>query len=60
MTERTWGLQEPQLRTVANGYVCGALEYAVAARLHVASDSHVELLEREISVAARVCFFIGA
>ena len=54
LTGRTWGLQEPQLRTVANGYVRGALEYAAAAWLPAASDSHVELLEREMRAAARV------
>ena len=26
MTGRSWGLREPQLRTVANGYVRGALK----------------------------------
>ena len=54
MTARSWGLQEPQLRTIANGYVRGALEYAAAAWLPAASDSHVELLEREMRAAARV------
>ena len=48
------GLQEPQLRTVANGYVRGALEYTAAAWLPAPSDSHVELLEREMRAAARV------
>ena len=28
LTARSWGLREPQLRTVANGYARGALEYA--------------------------------
>ena len=54
LTARSWGLQEPQLRTVANGYVRGALEYAAAAWLPAASESHVELLEREMRAAARV------
>ena len=46
LTGRSWGLGETQLRTVANGYVRGALEYAAAAWLPAASDAHVELLER--------------
>ena len=54
LTGRTWGLQKPQLRTVANGYVRGALQYAAAAWLPAASDLHVELLEREIRAAAHV------
>ncbi|KAF0298220.1 RNA-directed DNA polymerase from mobile element jockey [Amphibalanus amphitrite] len=54
LTARSWGLQEPQLRTVANGYVRGALEYAAAAWLPAASESHVELLEREMRATARV------
>ena len=47
LTGRSWGLQEAQLRTVANGYVRGALEYAAAAWLPATPPSHVELLERE-------------
>ena len=31
LTARSWGRREPQLRTVANGYVRGALECAAAA-----------------------------
>ena len=31
MTGRSWGLREAQLRTVAKGYVRGALEYAAGA-----------------------------
>ncbi|KAF0304474.1 RNA-directed DNA polymerase from mobile element jockey [Amphibalanus amphitrite] len=54
LTARSWGLQEPQLRTVANGHVRGALEYAAAAWLPAASESHVELLEREMRATARV------
>ena len=54
LTGCIWGLQEPQLRVVANGYIRGALEYTAAAWLLVASDSHVELLERETRAAARV------
>ena len=53
LTGRSWGLGETQLRTVANGYVRGALEYAAAAWLPAASDAHVELLERELRAAAR-------
>ncbi|KAF0297157.1 putative RNA-directed DNA polymerase from transposon BS [Amphibalanus amphitrite] len=54
MTGRSWGLREPQLRVVANGYIRGALEYAAAAWLPAASESHVELLEIEMRAAARV------
>ena len=54
LTARSWGLREPQLRTVANGYVRGALEYAAAAWLPATSESHVELLDREMRAAARV------
>ena len=54
LTGRSWGLQEPQLRTIANGYIRGALEYAAAAWLPAASESHVELLEREMRATARV------
>ena len=53
LTGRSWGLQEAQLRTVASGYVRGALEYAAPAWLPAASESHVELLEREMRAAAR-------
>ena len=31
LTARSWGRREPQLWTVANGYVRGSLEYATAA-----------------------------
>ena len=31
LTACSWGRREPQLRTVANGYVRGAFEYAAAA-----------------------------
>ncbi|KAF0307222.1 Retrovirus-related Pol polyprotein from type-1 retrotransposable element R1 4 [Amphibalanus amphitrite] len=54
MTGRSWGLREPQLRVVANGYIRGALEYAAAAWLPATSESHVELLEMEMRAAARV------
>ena len=54
LTGRSWGLREPQLRTVANGYVRGALEYAAAAWLPAASSSHAELVDRELRAAARV------
>ncbi|KAF0290090.1 Pinin [Amphibalanus amphitrite] len=53
LTGRSWGLQEAQLRTVANGYVRGALEYAAAAWLPAVSEAHVELIERELRAAAR-------
>ncbi|KAF0311140.1 putative RNA-directed DNA polymerase from transposon BS [Amphibalanus amphitrite] len=51
---RSWGLDEDALRTVANGYVRGALEHAAAAWLPAAAPSHVELLERELRGAARI------
>ena len=54
LTGRLWGLEEPQLRTIANGYVRGAMEFAAAAWLPAASETHVELLEREMRAAARV------
>ena len=54
LTGRDWGLEEHQLRTVANGYVRGALEHAAAAWLPAAPPSHVEILEREMREAARV------
>ena len=31
LTGRSWGLEEQHLRTVANGYICCALEHATAA-----------------------------
>ena len=54
MTGRSWGLNERQLRVVANGYVRGALEYAAGAWLPAASTSHLELVDRELRAAARV------
>ena len=53
LTGRLWGLEEPQLRTIANGYVRGAMEFAAAAWLPAASETHVELLEREMRAAVR-------
>ena len=41
--------REAQMRTVANGYVHGAMEHAAAAW-----PGHVELLDRELRAAARV------
>ena len=46
-TGRSWGLNERQLRVVANGYIRGALEYAAGAWLPAASSSHIELFDRE-------------
>ena len=54
LTERSCGLQEPKLRTIACGYVRGALKYAEPAWLPVTSESHMELLQREMRSAARV------
>ena len=53
LTSRSWGLQEQQLRAVANGYVRGALEHAAAAWLPATPKSNIELLEREMRAAAR-------
>ena len=53
LTGRSWGLGEKQLRTVASGYVRGALEHAAAAWLPAAAPAHVEVLERELRAAAR-------
>ena len=39
---------------VANGYFRGALEYAAGAWLPAASESHLELVDRELRAAARV------
>lgn len=52
LTGRDWGLGEKQLRTVANGYVRGALKHA--AWLPATPPSHVEVLEREMRAAARI------
>ena len=54
LTGREWGLQEQQLRVVANGYVRGSLEHAAAAWLPATPPTHVEVLERELRAAARV------
>ena len=54
LTGREWGLEERQLRTVANGYVRGALEHAAAAWLPATSPAHQLLLDREMRAAARV------
>ena len=54
LTGRDWGLEERQLRTVATGYVRGALEHAAAAWLPATSPSHQLILEREMRAVARV------
>ena len=54
LTGRSWGLDENALRTVANGYVRGALEHAAVLWLPATAPSHTELLERELREAARV------
>jgi len=54
LTGRSWGLQEQNLRTVANGYIRGSLEHAAAAWLPATPPSHVEILEQEMRAAARV------
>ena len=51
---RSWGLDEQALRTVATGYVRGALEHAAAAWLPAAAPSHAELLDREMRATARI------
>ncbi|KAF0312086.1 putative RNA-directed DNA polymerase from transposon BS [Amphibalanus amphitrite] len=48
------GLQEQQLRAVANGYVRGAIEHAAAAWLPAVSKSNNEILEREMRAVARI------
>ena len=50
---RDWGLEERQLRTVAMGYLRGALEHAAAAWLPATSPSHLVVLEREMRKADR-------
>ena len=54
LTGRSWSLREAQLRTVANGYVRGAMEHAAAAWLPATSPGHVEQLDRELRAAARI------
>ena len=54
MTGRSWGLRESQLRTVANGYVRGALEYCAAAWMPAASPTHLLSVDRELRAVARV------
>ncbi|KAF0299012.1 8-oxo-dGDP phosphatase NUDT18 [Amphibalanus amphitrite] len=54
LTGRSWGLQEQQLRAVANGYVRGAIEHAAAAWLPAVSKSNIEILEREMHAVARI------
>ena len=54
MTGRSWGLTEQQCKVVANGYVRRALEYATGAWLPAISESHLELVDRELRAAARV------
>ena len=54
LTGRHWGLRESQLRTIANGYVRGAMEHAAAAWLPATSPGHVEQLDREFRAAARI------
>ncbi|KAF0297293.1 Retrovirus-related Pol polyprotein from type-1 retrotransposable element R1 4 [Amphibalanus amphitrite] len=54
ITGRSWGLEERQLRAVANGYVRGAIEHAAAAWMPAAARTNIEVLEREMRAAARV------
>ena len=54
MTGRSWGLNEQQSRVGANGDIRGALEYAAGAWLPVASESQLELYNRELRAAARM------
>ena len=49
MKGQSWGLGEAQLRTVANDYVRGALEYCAAA-----SRSHIDIIERQLRAVAHV------
>ena len=54
LSGRSWGLSERHLKTVAQGYVRGAMEHAAAAWLPATSASHAEILEREMRMAARI------
>ena len=54
LSGRSWGLDERVLRTVANGYVRGALEHAAAAWMPAISRSHLEVLAVEMLAAGRV------
>ena len=53
LTGRSWGLEERQLRVVAQGFIRGAMEHAAAAWLPAMPPSHVELLEREMRTVGR-------
>ena len=53
LTGRTWGLEERTLRTVANGYIRGAIEHAAEAWLPATPPSNAILVERELRAAAR-------
>ena len=54
LTGRSWGLDERILRTVANGYVRGAMEHAAAAWLPATAKTNLEILEVEMLAAGRV------
>lgn len=54
LTGLSWGLQERQLRAIANGYIRGALEDTAAAWLPATPKTNVTPLEREMRAAARI------
>ena len=54
LSGRSWGLDERLLRTVANGYVRGALEHAAAAWMPATAKTNLDVLEVEMLAAGRV------
>ena len=54
LSGRSWGLDERLLRTVANGYVRGAIEHAGAAWMPAAAKTNLEVLEVDMLRAGRV------
>jgi hypothetical protein len=54
ITGRSWGLDETHIRSVAAGYVRGALEHAVGAWLPLAAKSHRDVLQVLTNAVSRV------
>lgn len=54
LSGRSWGLDERLLRTVANGYVRGAMEHAAAAWMPATARTNLQVLEVEMLAAGRV------
>lgn len=54
LSGRSWGLGERLLRSVANGYVRGAMEHAAAAWMPATAKTNLEVLEVEMLAAGRV------